>query len=295
MISTMGKAIGSILFAVAAAVAGFFLRRWELATVYDETGLPYALTQVPASITLIGVSLLVIVIFAFLCRGRHRRFKNGYGDAFAAPNALYLVGIVVSAASLFGSAVFTCSDSMQALQVQEVPSVLSLVLAGFSVAAAVGIVLSGVRNYRGNQKGQNSAALLVPAYACCLWLVDAFRVRSADPLIIDYAYMIFAIISTLLALYFISGFSFDRPKVFHTAFFSLIAIYFTGVTLADGHDMPNLLLFVGFGLYLMTSVVVLLINDAVLPKSQNIHQEMPDEMRDLDSFAQLDSEVPNDE
>jgi TRAP-type C4-dicarboxylate transport system permease small subunit len=294
MMSSMGKAIGCSLFAIIAAIAGFFLRTWELNTMYDKTGLPNAFSQVPAGLALLGVTLATAIVLFVLCRGRHRRFKNGFYEAFAAPHPVYLIGIVAAAGSLFCSAVFAVQSYLSANKLNQTPSVLSLVLAALTVVAAVGIVISGLRNFKGNYSKRYSAALLAPAYACCLWLVAAYRIRSADPMIIEYVYVMLAIGSALLALYFISSFSFDRPKVGRTAFFSLLTLYLIGVTLADGHDIQNLLMFVGYGLYLLISVVVLLKNDAGAPKRLS-GQESKETAAESDGAALLDTEVPENE
>ena len=66
--------------------------------------------------------------------------------------------------------------------------------------------------------------LLMPAYTCCMWLIVAYQARAADPVILDYVYELFAIIAVLLGLYFIAGFSFERPKVRRASFFSLLGV-----------------------------------------------------------------------
>ena len=261
--------------------------------MYDESNLPYPFLQVPAGLALLGFSLLTVIILAVLCRGRHRRYKKGFYEAFAAPYPLYLLGVAAGAACLVAAAVFVYSEFEEDIRLLTSPSGLSLVLGGISIAAAVSMVLIGVRCYRGGVEKQYSGAILTPAYACCFWLVSAYHDRSADPLVIEYVYIIIAIGSILLALYFMSAISFDRPRAGRTAFFSLLSIYFIGVTLADGHEMSELLLLVGFGLYLLTSVAVLLKNDS--KPEGNSSRRVPRTDAAPDSFSQPETEGLTDE
>ncbi len=115
----------------------------------------------------------------------------------------------------------------------------------------------------------------------CMWLVVAYQARAADPVILDYVYELFAIIASLLGLYFTAGFSFERPKVRRASFFSLLGVYFSIVTLADSHDLASMLLY-GFAiLYLiLTSALTLLCNVSPLgtpPNRKHQREGLPDE------------------
>ena len=71
-----------------------------------------------------------------------------------------------------------------------------------------------------------------------------------------------AIITGLLGLYFIAGFSFDKRRCAPAVLFSLLGVYFSLVTLDDEHDWATLALY-GFAiLYLLTSSALLLYNAA---------------------------------
>ena len=107
--------------------------------------------------------------------------------------------------------------------------------------------------------------LLIPDFSGCVWLIAAYQVRAGDPVQLDYIYELFAIIAVLLGLYFNAGFSFERGKPFRAVLFSLLGVYFSLVTLADGHDPATTLLY-GFAVvYLLSSTAVLLHNAARRP------------------------------
>lgn len=259
--------------AVGGGIAGFFLRRWELATAFEpDTGLP--IPHATATWALILLTLVVAAALLVLARGKHRPFAGGYDAAFAAKgNTVYIMAVVLSAFLLLASAVFNflgigeayaaaVALFRQTSQGNPVFTVLPRVLLGaLSAASFLCVLASGRNNYRGEGKGRFSFTLLMPAYAACLWLIAAYQARAGDPVRQDYIYELFAIIAGVLGLYFIAGFAFERAKVFRAAAFSLMGVYFSIVTLADGHGLYITLLYGFLILYLCANTVALLYND----------------------------------
>ena len=72
-----------------------------------------------------------------------------------------------------------------------------------------------------------------------MWLIAAYQVRAGDPVRLDYVYELFAIIASLLGLYFHASFSFEQGPALLACLFSLLGVYFSLVTLADGHDLGH--------------------------------------------------------
>ena len=83
--------------AAVSGAAGFFLRRWELASAFEaDTGLP--IPGMPATWALIALSAAAVLALALLCRGSHRVFPGGYDEAFSARGrTLYMAGMVAAA------------------------------------------------------------------------------------------------------------------------------------------------------------------------------------------------------
>ncbi|WP_286732373.1 hypothetical protein [Intestinimonas sp. UBA1698] len=244
--------------AVVGGAAGFLLRRWELSTAFEpDTGLPVA--GAPATWALIALTVVVAAVLAVLCRDTHRVFPGGYDEAFGAPNnALYLTVLVAAAFLMAASGLLTFLLYLR----HDVTAFSRVLLALMSLVSAACLFVVGKNNYRMEGRGKYSAALLLPSYTCCLWLISAYQARSADPVILDYVYQLFAVIAAVLGTYFTAGFAFERAKVFRASFFSLLGVYFCLVTLADRHDVSMLLLFVAFALYLLATTVLLQYNAA---------------------------------
>lgn len=270
--------------AVIGGIAGFVLRRWDLAVAFEpDTGL--VIPHMPSTYALLALSAVVALLLALLCRGKHHSFSKGYDQAFSAKgNVLYITAIVLSAFLILGAGVlfiwtFVTGENLV---------ITRLPLAFLCVISFGCAIFTGKNNYRGEGRGKFSFTLLMPAYTCCMWLIAAYQARAADPVILDYLYELFAIIAALLGLYFTAGFSFERAKVFRASFFSLLGIYFSIVTLADRHDLATMLLYGFVILYLLASVVVLLYN-ARRPEGPR----MPDvTLADLESKLEME-DVPD--
>lgn len=254
--------------AILGGVAGFFLRRWELATVFDaDTGLPSQ--GMPVTWTLALLSAAMLVLLAVLSADSRKTFTGGYDEAFAARGRSLYMGAMAASAFLMAIGGFLLLPALpelylEAEQTQRGIPLLSLfpriLLAVFGVLSAVSVFRLGRNGYLAERKGRYSAWLLIPAYTACAWLIVAYQARSGDPILLDYVYQLFAIIATVLGTYFICGFSFEKGKIFRTIFFSLAALYFIPVTLADSHEPAFVALFAAFFLFQGASVIAFLHN-----------------------------------
>lgn len=266
----MRKEIVLPVTAIAGGAAGFFLRRWELSSAFEPgTGLP--ILGMPATWALAALSVAMVLLLALLCRGAGKDFTGGYDEAFRARgNTPYMMGMVAAAflMAIAGALLLlqapglyrsTAGLTRGLPMLSLMPKVL---LAGLSLASGWSLLRLGRNNFKGEGGGKYSSSLLIPAYAACMWLIVAYQARSGDPIILDYVYQLFAIVAAVLGAYFMAGFGFERSKVFPTALFSLAAMYFTLVTLADAHEPALTLLFAAYFLYFAASAAALLSNTA---------------------------------
>lgn len=261
--------------ALGGGLAGLALRLWELSSAFEaDTGLPVA--GAPATLVLAGFSAAVLLALVLLCRGTGRGFQGSYDEAFqAAGSTPYLTVMVAAAFLMAGSGVLLLAQAGGVLSESLAASagaglglsglfqlLLSvgreLLLAILALASAASLFLLGKNNYKGEGKGERSGCLLTPAYTACVWLIVSYLDHSGDPIVLDYVYQLFTVVAAVLGSYFLAGFGYQRPKGFPAAFFSLAAMYFCLVTLADRHTPAELLLYVGYFLYFAGSVHVLL-------------------------------------
>lgn len=255
---TMRKEILLPAVAAVGGLAGFGLRWWELNTAFEpDTGLP--ISGAPATMALIALSVVVAAVLLILSLTVKYPQFQGYDQAFSAKgNTLYATVGVLSGFLLMGAGGLMAYDFATGAN----PIYTRLIVAVMAVASGLCVMTTVRDNFKGTGNGKYSVPLLIPAFTFCVWLIAAYQVRAGDPVQLDYVYELFAIITGLLGLYFIAGFSFDKGKCVPSVFFCLLGVYFSITTLADQHDWATLVLY-GFSiLYLLTSSALLLYNAA---------------------------------
>lgn len=242
--------------AVIGGIVGAILRKTERITVFEpDTGL--AVLWHPVTIGLIALSVLMAVLFFVSVRRMYsREFAGGYAEAFYAPSGGYITLSVMSVFLLAASGTMLIQDSV----IGGAFSVAWLILGLFAFLAAGSVMVTARSNYRGGHQGKYSLFLLAPAFFSCFWLVLAYERQAENPVLLQYVYELFAIICILLAFYFMAGFGFEKPKVRRTSFFLLMGIYFSIVTIADGHRMSEMLIYLFAVCYFLGSATALLYN-----------------------------------
>ena len=237
-----------LLLAFLGGVGGFFLRRWELAAIFEPSGL--AVLWSTPSLLLMALCVVLAAAIILLCR-RGKFTPAGYDDAFCAQNSWpYLVLMAFAAASMLFA-------GLLGLRAGGYCGILCKLMNFMCLLSFFCILVCAWGNFRGKTL-KYSLALLAPGYTLCLWLVSAYQQRAADPVVLDYVYELLAIICTLLGLYFSIGFAFGRPKVRLCTVFSLLGICFSIITMADPHSMADRLLFLFSILYQLAHVTALL-------------------------------------
>ena len=268
-------------FLPAAAVvlggAGFLLRRWELSTAFEPSGL--VTSGMPATMALTVLSILAAVLCAAAGSALRKQDLGRFDDLFALEGRPALLsGLVLSAFLLLAGA---------ALELVQIPAsyraavdglmangtgspilaaFLPAALALLSLLSGIGILLAARKRARGQSVGPYSGLLLAPGFLGCLWLIAAYQSRAGDPVVQDYLYELLAIMCVLLSSYYLASFSYEDGKAGRCLCFSLLAVYFSITTLADGHDWSSMVLY-GFGILYPLTVSVLLLSREGSPRT----------------------------
>lgn len=271
------------ILALAAGAVGFALRRVQLATGFEpDTGL--AIPGAPAGLALILLCVAVAAVLLFLCRGALRPF-DGYDDAMvshdpgvrAMGNAAGFLLIAAGACIAQEFLVNTWPElSAQAAAARTVgANPMSILLPGtlqtalavlFCLGGAISLILLTRNSYYGLGRGVRSPATLLPGFGACYWLVLTYRSVSNYPVLQSYVYQLLAVLCVVLALYQYATLAFlkdARPQ--RALFFSLLAVYFSLVALADAPELWTALLYLSCLLWLTGQSFVLLHNGARLP------------------------------
>ena len=242
--------------AVVGGGVGLALRRWHLETAFEpDTGLPIA--GQPATIALLAFSVVLALLLALLT-GRIHRIFDSKEPAFSAKGSFPVLLCLVAAGGLAAIS----GVSVLLLQLRGEFNVIRMVQGVLCILAAVAFLAMGRSYYRGSAPSSSSVLPLLPGYAACFWLMASYQVWSKDPVISDYVCFLFALVFGAMSYYFIASFSFGKSPVFATCLTGLLGVYCAIVTIADGHNLTDLLLLLALILYLLPHLFILIGRDS---------------------------------
>ena len=270
----MRKKLPLILTLLGGAV-GFALRKWQLTAGFEpDTRLP--IPGAPSALLLVALSVVIAAGLLLLLWPGKGSAPAEVAFSAARDNTLYLTAAVLAGFLLLlstGFELFTFTSAYGAAgeDVNQVSRVASMVLPPlrilFCVAGLPCSLLWARKLYRGGDV-REQLPLLELCLLFCLWLITDYQSRAADPIIMDYVYEVFAIVCSLLGLYYLAGWSFQTGKPRRTIFFCLMGSYFSLVTLADAHtgaEMARL----GFAVLFLTAHAALLLHRPAYTEDEN--------------------------
>ena len=239
----MRKDVALPALALAGGVAGFFLRRWQLASAYvPETGL--FTHGAPATLVLMGLLGLAAAVILLMVLP----IKEGPEDflpAFHSPETgqitiLTAAGLLMMAAGALG--LWSGLDSLSLWRTHPDQYQMSTLAAQVMAAllclpAGGGILLMGRMAYRGELNDWACRLASLPALAGLVWLFSAHLKNGTEPVLMKYGIRLAAALFLTLAHYYIAGCLFGRPRRRRTAFLALMGGVLGLTSLADGADL----------------------------------------------------------
>jgi len=250
----MKKRITLPALALAGGAAGFFLRRWQLASAYlPNTGL--FIHGAPATYALLGFTALLAAVFLLLLV-RKREGLDDFLPAFGCPGAgqmtvLAAAGLLMPAAGGFGM-----QEGFRSLRLwraspeaYSLSGPVSLLLAGaLCILAGFGVLYMGRMAYRGELTSHGCLFSPFPALAGLIWVFAAHLKHGTEPVLMKYGFSLFAALLLTLAHYYAAGFLYGRPRPRRTAFCALMGIVVGITSLADRPDLFTAIATVAFSL-----------------------------------------------
>ncbi len=239
----MRKDIFLPALAVAGGAAGFFLRRWQLASAYlPETGL--FVHGAPATLALLALTGLLALAFLLAVLKK----KEGLDDflpAFSSPGTGQMTvfaaaGLLLMAAGIVG--LFSGLRTIQLWQLAPEEYQLStlatrLLAAALCLPAGNAVLLMGRMAYRGELDKLACFLSPFPALAALVWLFSTHLEHGTEPVLMKYVFGLFAALLLTLAHYCVAGFLYGKPHPRRTLFFALTGVALGITSLADGPDL----------------------------------------------------------
>lgn len=254
-------------------LAGLFLRRWQLATAFEPSGL--LAPGKPATAALIAVvvlaAALAVGLSAVLFRGET---PKGYLANLASPNLAVGLLTILAGALLFAGGVLGVRDF--ALRMDE--RVIRLVQGLLLVPGGLCVGFIGLLGQqRREAKGRFHAALPVPAYCACVWLVAAYQGHTANPNVMEYVFLLLGIVCVITACYAAAAFSFEKPKPILCGAMSAMGVVLLMVAAADRPWGMDLLTLLGFETHLLAQLICLVSCRARPPQLEEWTPPAPEE------------------
>ena len=159
----------------------------------------------------------VAVVLLALAAALLQQKKQKYFDVFC-------VSTTDMVFTLIATAVLAVSGVMQVMQGGMIPAALGVLC----MVGAVGVAVGAILQRQGKTPPARCFVPIILFYA--LRLFRDFRHWMVDPAILDYCFMLFALISFMLAAYHMGAFSFDKGNSRALTFFALAGFFFSLVS-----------------------------------------------------------------
>lgn len=250
----MRKDLALPALVLAGGAAGFFLRRWQLASAYQpDAGL--FVHGAPATYALLGLTALLAALLLILLREK-REGLDDFLPAFGSPSAGQMTLFAAAGILLIAAGALGMLDGNQALRLWRASPeayqlslpVSQLLTGGLCVLAGLGVLYMGRMAYRGALGDQGCFLAPFPALAALVWLFSTHLKHGTEPVLMKYAFTLFAALLFTLAHYYAAGFLYGKPRPRLTAFCALMGTAVGIVSLADRPDRFTAAATVGFSL-----------------------------------------------
>lgn len=220
-----------------ASLIGVVLRLWGIRATLDPSGLP-ANNHISTYLVAVFSLLMVLVFFltARSCPGR-----SGRKEVLTYPVRGFSISLFAAILIVAGAAV----EFVEGLFSGPSASLPLMCLCGF----LSGICLMLVAYTRRTGAHRFPGAHLLPIVYLVIKLILNFKDWSTDPIILDYCFVLFALIFSLLAFYHSTGFLFDKGNPRKTLFYCLCAVFFSAMAAAEGigsHSPSTCITYLGF-------------------------------------------------
>lgn len=239
----MRKDIALPALALAGGVAGFLLRRWQLASAYvPETGL--FVHGAPATFVLLGLTGLLMLAFVLGVQGDGEGPED-FLPAFGCPEAGQMTVLAAAGLLLMLSGALGLKNGLTDLQLWRVdPEIYPMASPGSQILASalclpagLGVVLMGRAAYRNDLDDWACRLAPFPALAGLVWLFAAHLKHGVEPVLMKYGFGLLAALLLTLAHYCAAAFLYGKPCRRRTAFLALSGAAVGILSLADRPDL----------------------------------------------------------
>ena len=268
------------ILALAGGAAGFFLRRWQLASAYQpETEL--FVSGAPATYALLGLTALLAAVFLLFLREK-REGLDDFLPAFGNPCPFQMAALAASWVLFSAAGGFSMQAGFRGLRMwQNTPELYQfsipaaqLLAGGLCILGGFGVLFMGRMAYRWTLNDASCWLASFPAFAGLLWLFDLHLRHGTQPVLMKYGFILFAALLLTLAHYCAAGFLFGRPRPRCTAFCALLGTVLAITALADRPSLFDITAALAFTLSALTFTHALLAAPWRMPPPEEESQKV---------------------
>ncbi len=262
---------------VIAGLVAFFLRRRELATVFEPDGLARRGAAVSVILLVLCVLAVIVLIVLSIRLAGERGVRGGYAEVFHVSGP---VPTVISA--LLGIAMIAAAFlNYRSAAAGGTRAVVEGAVGLLAALAGVGGFALAV-NARRRSGGCALPAVLVTLFVCFFILVT-YKKRATDPVLLNYMYDFVALCFSALSTLFIAGFAFDRASPRKALWVSFAAAFFCFIGAADSLGEWTLVFYIFL-------IVYQLMHGYLLTAAFRAHEELapePPSQAEEEAYAEV--------
>lgn len=239
----MKNSIALPALAAAGGLAGFFLRRLQLASAYlPDQGL--FIHGAPATYILLGLMALLALLFLLLV-WRLPLEPDDFLPAFGSPGTGQMTVLAAAGFLMFAAGGLGIQDGFRTFRLwQADPGMYQLslpavqLLAGaLCVPAGLGVLHMGRMAYRGELNNGGCFLAPFPTLAGLVWVFSTHLKHGTEPVLMKYGFALFAALLLTLAHYYAAGCLYGRPRPRRTVFCALMGTVVGITSLASWPDL----------------------------------------------------------
>lgn len=251
---------------VALAVLCGAVRRWQIASAYEETqGL--VRPGAPASVALVAMLVLSAAACLLLARSTPCRVKKEsrmcqWDFIFAAEgDGVYLTLMVLAGLVTLAATPVLFRECLRLVVARKTTGggdngMLQLVLSFVAIPTAMALISSARSAARMKGLGRENGSLLVPVALGCVWMLEAYRGNAADPALWHYVPLLLAIAAGTLFALDCAGLSYELGHPRRMLWLAAMTVVTSAVALFSGHGAAMNALLAGQGLAALAALWV---------------------------------------
>ena len=202
-----------------AGLLGMSLRALLYASAIDQKGLIVSNHWATWSILVLTGFILVLLLIT----ARKQDGPTAYKDCFPG-------SVCQGATSLFVAVAIT----LRTISRYSTGSSLELLTSVFGIVTGITMTVAAICRFTGKRPSFLCHSALCLFFA--LQMISQYRIWSADPQLMNYAFYLLAFVCLMLTSYFLAGFDADMGKRHALWFFSTAASYFCLLALPESGD-----------------------------------------------------------